>query len=227
VFFSIEMPIASVAERYLQILDGSSGKEVEDLFSDQSQLPIQNAAVSKFIDDLKRLYVVPTKVSLSDITAYVQLIEREKNIKIGVIGVDYMGLIDGPGTSEYEIITRVCSGLKSTAKLLNIPVIVLSQVNRKGGSGNVEISLDMGRGSGAIEEGADFVLGLWQVQRVVDVIGELEPVLEYDLICRILKNRKGPKGSRWKLSLIPSTLQILPEAESFTPPKDKSSESGY
>jgi len=50
------------------------------------------------------------------------------------------------------------------AKALNIPVVLVSQVSRKGGDGDIEISMEMGRGSGAIEEAADFVLGLWQVE---------------------------------------------------------------
>jgi hypothetical protein len=68
----------------------------------------------------------------------------------------------------------------------------------------------MGRGSGAIEEAADFVLGLWQA-------GDED---EKELICKILKNRKGPVGSRWKLDLIPQTLQIGPKAEKYEPPKN-------
>ena len=200
------MPVASLAERYLEILDGSTGKEVENLFRDKSQADIKQAAIDQFVKDLKRLFIVPTRVSLSDIAAYVQLIEREKSIKIGVIGIDYMGLMDGPGTSEYEIISRLSMGLKSTAKLLNIPIIVLAQVNRKGGGGTNEISLDMGRGSGAIEEAADFVLGLWQAENDTG---------DKDLICKILKNRKGPVGSCWKLDLIPQTLQIGADAEKY------------
>ena len=209
-FFSIEMPVASLAERYLEILDGSTGKEVENLFRDESQGDIKQAAISQFIKDLERLFVVPTRVSLSDIATYVQLIEKEKNIKIGVIGIDYMGLMEGPGVSEYEIISRLSTGLKSTAKLLNIPVIVLAQTSRKGGGGTSEISLDMGRGSGAIEEAADFVLGLWQAENDTG---------DKDLICKILKNRKGPVGSRWKLDLIPRTLQIGADAEKYESPK--------
>ncbi len=210
-FFSIEMPVASLTERYLEILDGSTGKEVENLFRDESQADIKQAAISQFVKDLERLFIVPARVSLSDIAAYVQLIEREKNIKIGVIGIDYMGLMDGPGVSEYEIISRLSVGLKSTAKLLNIPVIVLAQVNRKGGGGTNEISLDMGRGSGAIEEAADFVLGLWQAENDTG---------DKDLICKILKNRKGPVGSCLKLDLIPQTLQIGADAEKYESPKN-------
>ncbi|NIA31762.1 MAG: hypothetical protein GWP06_17865, partial [Actinobacteria bacterium] len=207
-FFSIEMPVASLTERYLEILDGCTGQEVENLFADPSNIDIQRIAENSFRHELDKLFVVPTRVSLGDIASYVQLIEREKNIKVGVIGIDYLGLMEGPGISEYEIVSRLSTGLKSTAKLLNIPVVVLCQVSRKGGSGNDEITLDMGRGSGAIEESADFVLGLWQA---ADENGEKQ------LICRILKNRKGPAGSRWILDLTPHALHIGPEALSCKP----------
>jgi hypothetical protein len=210
VFFSIEMPVASLTERYLEILDGCTGKEVEQTFSDPSEIDIRLIAENSYKHELDKLFVIPTRVSLSDIGAYVQLIEREKNIKVGVVGIDYLGLMEGPGTSEYEVVSRLSTGLKSTAKLLNIPVVVLCQVSRKGASGNTEISLDMGRGSGAIEEAADFVLGLWQA-------GDDED--EKELICKILKNRKGSVGSRWKLDLMPSTLHIGPSAIKYEPPK--------
>jgi len=210
VFFSIELPVSSMTERYLEILDGATGKEVEELFSDNDE--IQKAVENQFVDDLKNLFVIPNKVSLSDVSAYVQLIEREKNIKVGVIGIDYLGLMHGPGVSEYEVVSRLATGLKSTAKLLNIPAVLLSQVSRKGASGNVEISLDMGRGSGAIEEAADFVLGLWQAADGADK----------QLICKILKNRKGRAGSCWKLDLIPQTFQIGPNSEKYDPVVEQS-----
>ncbi len=210
VFFSLEVPVASLTERYLEILDGCTGREVEQLFSDPSEANIQLIAENSYKHDLDKLFVIPTRVSLSDIGSYVQLIEKERNVKVGVVGIDYLGLMEGPGASEYETVSRLSIGLKSTAKLLNIPVVVLAQVSRKGASGNTEISLDMGRGSGAIEEAADFVLGLWQA-------GDED---EKELICKILKNRKGPVGSRWKLDLIPHTLQIGPNAEKYELPKN-------
>lgn len=207
VFFSIEMPIASLTERYLGILDGCTGKEVEREFSNPDHADIRATAERSFRHELDKLFVVPTRVSLSDISAYVQLIEREKNIKIGVIGIDYLGLMDGPGSNEYEVVSRLAIGLKSTAKLLNIPVMLLAQTNRQGKSGRSEISLDMARSSGQIEEGADFVLGLWQNES-----GDGEK----ELICKILKNRKGQEGSCWKLDLVPHALHIGPNAERYT-----------
>jgi len=212
VFFSIEMPVASVAERYFEILDGCTGKEVETMFSEAGKFPgTLEASTDQFIKDLKNLFVIPTKISLSQIPKYIDLIQSEYNLKIGVIGIDYLGLIDGPGTNEYEITSRISRGSKDVAKLINLPVVLLSQVSRKGGEGQTEVTLDMGRGSGAIEEAADTILGLWQS--------------DDDLICKILKNRKGRKGSKWKLELYPKSLTFGSNAERyFTEKQSKSYE---
>ena len=220
-FFSIEMAVPTLVERYHEILGGMPGRDIEALYlaKEEGAEGLREKLEADFVKDLSRLYVVPVKVSISDIASYVGLIEQTFNIKIGVIGVDYLGLIDGPGANEYETISRLARDIKTTAKMLNLPVILLSQVSRKGGGGEVEISLDMGRGSGAIEEGADFILGLWQVERQKLSVEDSEP--DYDLICRILKNRKGAKGSRWKLDLDPTNLRIGPDAEPWERPKKK------
>ncbi|MDA9762206.1 primase C-terminal domain-containing protein [Desulfobacterales bacterium] len=215
VFFSIEMPVAAVTERYMQMIFEEPGSEIEAMFTDNSEPEVCQRVINKFKANMKNLFIVPVKVSLSDIPAYVRLIESEHNIKIGVIGVDYLGLLDGPGHNEYEVVSRLAVGMKHTAKLLNLPVIVLSQVSRKGGNGDTEISLDMGRGSGAIEEGADFVLGLWQNDLSNQIVEHKQ------LICKILKNRKGPAGSSWILDLDRKTFRIGPEARPYTPPKTK------
>jgi hypothetical protein len=198
VFFSLEMPVASVTERYFSILDGCEGKSVEKMFTDISMESFKNAAIQDFKKDLKNLYIIPSKISINDIGKYIKLIEGEYNTKVGVIGIDYLGLIDSHGSSEYEIVSKVARNIKTTAKQLNLPIVLLSQINRKGEAGQVEVSLSMGRGSGAIEEGADFVLGLWQVN---DEDGT-------KLICKILKNRKGYPGSKWELDLHAESLFI-------------------
>lgn len=223
-FFSLEMPTAMVTERYLQMTAGMPGKDIEDTFRGKLANIDLNALESQFKHELKNLFVVPTKVSLADVAGYVQMIEQEKGIKIGIVGLDYLQLIDGKGLNEYEVTSRLARQTKDMAKLLNIPAVLLSQVSRKGGDGEVEVSLDMGRGSGAIEEGADFVLGLWQTPKA-NPAAEDEP--EYDLICRILKNRKGPKGSRWKLFIEPKTFWFSHEAEPYKPPAKGKKQNGF
>jgi replicative DNA helicase len=210
VFFSIEMPIPNIAERYLQQFDRSPGYYIEQHYANNDEDSI-SALEKRFRNDLKRFFVVPTKVSLSDIEQYIKLIEDSKQLKIGLIGIDYMQLIDEPG-KEYEQITKIARGSKDLAKYLNIPVIVLSQINRQGEDGNTEVSLSMGRGSGAIEEAADFMFGLWKNNE--------------DLICKILKNRKGSAGSMWKLELDSNCFLIGQNAVRYFKTKNKKS-NGY
>lgn len=221
VFFSLEMPVSSVAERYFQILDGCTGQEVETMFRDPGQRSVCEAATAQFTRDLLRLYTVPVRVDLKDIAGYVQLIEAEKGVKVGVIGIDYLGLMEGPGANSYELVSKLSRGVKGMAKMLKIPAVLLAQVSRKAGRGETPISLDMGRDSGAIEESADFVLGLWQCTRDKDAWSDPSEEPGRDLICRILKNRKGPIGSTWKLELVPHAMVIGQGAEPFEPPKTK------
>lgn len=203
VFFSIEMPVSSITERFFQIADGESGKEVENTFAKNTADKV--ASVSQFQEDYKKLYIVPSRIKLSDIPKYIEAIEKEYSAKIGVIGIDYIGLIDAKGSGEYEIMSRVAKGIKAIAKLINLPTIVLSQVNRAGQDGTVEITLAMGRGSGAIEEAADFVFGLWQVDK--ESYND-DGAPDKGLICKILKNRKGFPGSAWDVDIMPNTLQM-------------------
>ena len=215
--FSIEMPVAGIAERYNEIVHGASGRDIEEIYQNSDALEIRSSLEIKFKASLKNLFIIPSKVSAKDIIQYVSLIESHYKIKIGVIGIDYLGLMDGPGKSQYEIISNIAKDTKLLAKRLDIPVILLAQVSRgQGGSGTQELSLESGRDSGAIEESADFILGLWQQEKEGN--GEDK---EYDLICKILKNRKGSKNSCWKLNIDESNLRLGYDAERYEPPKPK------
>jgi replicative DNA helicase len=200
---------------------GSAGRDIEEIYitSKNGTSQIKEALEAKFIEELENLFIIPAKVSISDVASYVKLIEMEYKTKIGVIGIDYLGLMEGKGQGEYEIVSKLARDCKGLAKLLDLPIIVVAQTSRKAGSGDIEISLDMGRGSGAIEESADFVLGLFQVEKKRLSVEDDEP--DFDLICKILKNRKGPKGSRWKLDLDPTNLRIGHDAHPWEPPKQK------
>ena len=206
VLFEIEMPISSMTERYHEMIQQTTGREIEQFYvSDQEGVGMfrENLEIA-FTKDLDRLFVIPTKVGTREIERYINLVQKYYKVKVGVVGIDYLGLLEGEGRGEYEIVTNLARDIKTTAKLLDLPIVLLSQVSRRGGTGETEIEMDYGRGSGAIEENADFVLGLWQD-------GD-------DLICKILKNRKGSKGTRLKLDLNPETLTIGRESEIWFPP---------
>lgn len=199
-----------LTERYHEIISGFSGYEIESAYR-QKETYLEKIQ-KDFIENLSKLFVIPVKVSLKDIPEYIALIESHRGIKIGVVGIDYLGLLDARGPNEYEIISRLARDVKTMAKETNLPVVLLTQTSRKAGSGDTEVTVDMGRGSGAIEKAADFVLGLFQDERQTD---NGEP--EYDLICKILKNRKGPRNSMWKLDLDPRNFRLGPEAQAWKP----------
>lgn len=217
-FFSLEMPVPSLTERFHEMISQYPGSEVEEFY--RSKHFCLEEIQKELVKGLSKLFVVPVKVSIKQIPEYTSLIEKHFRTKIGVVGIDYLGLIDAQGPNQYEIVSRLARGIKGLAKEINLPVILLTQVSRKGGSGETEITLDMGRDSGAIEEAADFVIGLFQSEKGNPLFEASDP--EYDLIAKILKNRKGPKNSMWKLSLDPSTLRLGHEAEAWTPPKKNS-----
>ncbi|RLD39543.1 MAG: replicative DNA helicase [Bacteroidetes bacterium] len=86
--------------------------------------------------------------------------------KIELIVIDYIQLMrggDGTGNREQEIST-ISRSLKALAKELNVPVLILSQLNRsvetRGGSKKPQLS-DL-RESGAIEQDADMVIFIYR-----------------------------------------------------------------
>jgi replicative DNA helicase len=111
-----------------------------------------------------------------------------------VIAVDYVQLVQGPSTKRVDTraleLADISRGLKSLAKELQVPVLVLSQLNRASAQQNRRPQLSDLRDSGALEQDSDGVLFLYR-----------DPSASSDLVEVILaKNRSGPTGSfqlRW------------------------------
>jgi KaiC/GvpD/RAD55 family RecA-like ATPase len=186
IFYSLEMPVVSVVERAFQIETGLSGYDVEN-----ETLRILNGEPSRIqarivFDKLPNFYTVEksglTLENIKQLTRY-----GEENIyhkKTGLILIDYLSLLDGRGRDIFEQTARLARELKEVAKELNVPVIFLSQVT-KNKSQTDELEIDSGRDSGAIAEGADFIIGLWKND-------ETDESIEYTLA--VLKNRRGKNG---------------------------------
>lgn len=88
---------------------------------------------------------------------------RRRHGKLGCVIVDYLQIMGGAGGSRYEKITEISAGLKALAKDLNVPVIALSQLSRANeGREDKRPTLSDLRESGAIEQDADVVLGVYR-----------------------------------------------------------------
>jgi replicative DNA helicase len=191
-FFSLEMPVEKVFEREMQIQGGVSGWDVERHFSgDRESLGVvaglhRTGSHGLLVCDRPRL-------TLEKIGRYVE-IARQKYGKIGAIGIDYLGLVQAPGKTLFEKTAYVSIEAKNLAKELNVPVIMLCQINRAAATGG-EIETHSAKGGGDIEAAADFMLG-FQIEK------------EDKLTCKILKNRNGPAGSKFLVELDRTALQF-------------------
>ena len=163
------------------------------------------------------------------------LVERfaSRQKKMGIFAIDYLQII-APSEryrgSRVQEVTEISNGLKSLAKRIGWPVILGCQLNRAVESRDIKRPrLSDLRESGAIEQDADIVLGLFRKGAYLE---ETRPEFtsspewatwkaEYDAIRNdldigVLKNRNGPTGSL-KLHVEVSASAIRNRAEDAQP----------
>ena len=210
VFFSIEMPVSSVTERFGQSILQSSGRTIENQWMHGL---ISQPEIDFHKDGMQHVITIPIRPNIKQMVRMIALVERKYKRKVGLIGIDYLGLVDGPEAKEYDRVSAVATDTKGMAKYLNKKVILLCQLNRGGKDGKERVTLDMARGSGQIEEACDFMFGLWQHEK--------------ELILTILKNRKGPKDRDFLLDMSPEHMAFH-GAESWVQTlKDNTSRKAY
>ena len=110
--------------------------------------------------------------------------------KCDIAFIDYLGLIRNESngrTPLYQVIAENTATLKSTAKKLDIPIVLLCQLNRDAAQDGQEPQLYHLRDSGGIEQDADVVMMLQPTDHA-------DPDLPPDINLWIRKNRNGDKN---------------------------------
>jgi len=190
-FISLEMPMSALYERAASIATGFSEKEIEELFrkgeTDQIYRLLEAVDGGMFYADRPAL----------TIDAIRNIVHSTDNI--GLILIDYLGLIRTKGSSAYERMSEAAQSCKELAMQTKKAVIVLAQVNRSGGDGTEKISFDMARNSGEIEEAADVVLGMH--------INPQDPDTRF---LYVLKGRRGRKGGMTELMFLGDSPMLVP-----------------
>lgn len=132
----------------------------------------------------------------------------ETGVKPEVCMVDYLGYFARgmAGGSPYEKVTSAAMTLKGMAKSSRTVVISPGQVNRSADLGK-PIDLDSARDSGAIEETADFLMGLWNPDQAQQEDASIQPQGRIRL--GLLKSRHGGAGRIFNLQYDPLTLAIV------------------
>lgn len=188
--FSMEMPGEQLALRMLSSIGRVDQTRVRTGRLDDQDWHRLTSAVgilsqtSIHIDDTPAL-------SPSDLRSRARRLAR--TCDLGVIVVDYLQLMQVPGTKENRTneISEISRSLKSIAKELSVPVVALSQLNRslEQRPNKRPVMSDL-RESGAIEQDADLIVFIYR-----DEVYDKESPQKGMAEIIIGKQRNGPIGN--------------------------------
>lgn len=162
---SLEMNAESLTQRIIGSIGRIDQTKLRDGTLNEQEWPLVVSAVESLKGKILDVLDVGGS-TVGDIRSVArQAVKRHK--KLGLIVVDYIQLMGGETSANYENrtneITQITRGLKLLAKEMQCPVIALSQLNRK-----VEERADKRplmsdlRESGSIEQDADIILFVYR-----------------------------------------------------------------
>jgi replicative DNA helicase len=189
-FFSLEMSDLALVKRIISSESMVDSQIIRSGF-------LKPADYHRILDASGKIYDAPfyiidtPNMKLMDLRAQARKMRSQQ--KIEIIFIDYLGLIGSENINQprYEQISEISRHLKSLARELEIPVVVLCQLRREAEKERPNLS-DL-RDSGSIEQDADVVLFLHR-----DFKKQTEPANEDDGIPTdliIAKQRNGPVGT--------------------------------
>ncbi len=160
--FSLEMSKGQLVQRLLageakiESTRLRSGNIQQDEWESLTEAISKLAELPIFIDDTSN----PT---VNEIKKKAQKLQAENDGKLGLILIDYLQLMDGGSENRVQELSRITRGLKGMAKDLNVPVIVLSQLNRsvEQRTNKRPMMSDL-RESGSTEQDADLIMMIYR-----------------------------------------------------------------
>lgn len=193
-FCSVEVDRLPLTQKALAALSGYSAQE------------IRQGAISEIdmLEWIKKMEQMPlwiddrARQTASSIRASATSLKNQQGLDLVI--VDYLGMVKAEGRykNRNEEVTQICGDLKALARELNIPVIVLSQLNRE-----VESRLDKRpmlsdlRDSGSVEQDADVVIFIYREKYYRPDADDTAELI-------LAKQRHGPTGTV-KVSFDPTT----------------------
>jgi len=192
--FSLEMGSQQLAERFLCSIGEVDAQKVrKGMLSEEDDERLRRACAE--------LYEAPIYIDDTSTLTPLELRAKCRRLKslydIRCVMVDYLQLMhlgSGRVESRQQEITTISRYLKALARELNIPVVVLSQLNRapEGREGHRPRMSDL-RESGSIEQDADVVMLLHREDYYRRGEDNYQETNTAELI--IAKQRNGPTGS--------------------------------
>lgn len=191
--FSLEMTSESLVQRLLcsrakvQMQKLRGGFLAKADFPKLMQVAGQLAEAPIWIDDTPGL-------TINELQAKARRLKQQHDIKL--IAIDYLQLLKSPDVARKDgrekEIAEISGGIKGIAKELNIPIIVLAQLNRNPDSRGGKPRMSDLRESGSIEQDADLIGLLMRAEVYADDEEKESLYGEAEFI--IAKQRNGPTG---------------------------------
>ncbi|MCL2441969.1 MAG: replicative DNA helicase [Treponema sp.] len=212
-FFSLEMSNIALVQR---LISSEAMVQAQNLRSGF----LSTGDYKKIIDVMSLIYEAPFHIvdipnmNLLNLRSQARKLRSQQQVEI--IFIDYLGLIghENSALPRYEQISSISRSLKSLARELHIPVVVLCQLTRDAQWESP--TLAHLRDSGSIEQDADLVLFLNREQpkktkkdKEDEKPGPVD-IIPTDLI--IAKQRNGPTGVV-KLEMVTKYAKFTPLAK--------------
>lgn len=170
IFFSLEMSMFEISER---LFSNYTETNISDGFTDQSITDLsENLALSNSL-----AIVDNSRITIETLKRYI-VDYKVKHATIDVIFIDYLQLMSRPQKmSEYEFLSYLTRELKLLAQEMKIVIVCLSQLNRShSGMKEKRPVLSNLRGSGSIEQDADYVIFLYREAYYLQEQGKNVPI---------------------------------------------------
>ena len=186
--FSQEMDDSEIYERIIAQKSGIKMHIIQESeFFKGNQKEQYASAVDSFRNWKKNFCLVENRQTVASIRY------KANYIKPDIIIIDYMQLIKSDSKKKeqrYAEVGEISHGIKELSKELQIPIIVLSQLNRESSKDkeNIKPSMSQMRESGDIEQDADAIILLWEKEKEEEKNGIKKVGVKVD------KNRQGRRG---------------------------------
>ena len=221
--FSLEMSAQQLVQRMLCSRARVNLAKTRDGFLAEADFPKLTNAASKLAE--AKIYIDDSAgLSILELRAKARRLKAQQDVQL--IIVDYLQLLRSTSRRAQDNrqleISEISAGLKSLAKELKIPIIVVAQLNR-----NPEIRTGSGKGvprladlreSGSIEQDADLV-GLLVREEYYADSDEERTEMEGKAELIIAKQRNGPIG-QVKLTFLKDFTRFEDRAEDAAEPEE-------
>lgn len=228
IFFSLEMDALHIGLRLLQRTSGLSTDEINEMeyvrdstvdkihINPKNDFQMANVVkLQRGIEELSKLpfYIddTPNGLMMDIASKAKKLCNAIQNPGVGLIVIDYIGLITSPSKSSsanrQQEVSDISRQLKQMARELRVPIIALSQLSRDTEKrDNHKPQLSDLRDSGAIEQDADMIFTLYRKDyyqkqdkeskdnKEDEIIQTVEQESISQVEVALLKNRNGRIG---------------------------------